>query len=98
METKNFFLSHDVKFSETIFPFSNIQTPSNQEPILPNFSFHITNDIPLKQFSTTNIPSPETQKSEAPEFHEPEQTTHASNPPEPFLTNSSQTHSTFILN
>ena len=48
IETEKFFISRDVKFLETIFPFSNIQTLSNQEPVLPNFSFHITDDMPLK--------------------------------------------------
>ncbi|KAL5831145.1 hypothetical protein ACOSQ4_016499 [Xanthoceras sorbifolium] len=37
METKKFFVSRDVKFHESIFPFSSISTPSTSDFVVPNF-------------------------------------------------------------
>ena len=53
METKKFFVSQDVKFCETIFPFSHV-------PTQPNFPLKITDSIPLTQ-SFTPYSTPPTQ-------------------------------------
>lgn len=59
METTQFFVSHDVKFCETIFPFSNIQTPSQPNPMLPNLSFDIPNHTSLTKVQSSQIPEHE---------------------------------------
>lgn len=79
MEIKQFFVSRDVKFHETVFPFANIQVPPTQKLVLPDLSFDIIDNIPSKQFSTTNVPTSEP----------PEQPIHAHSTPELFPMTSS---------
>lgn len=69
IETTTFFVSRDVKFYETIFPFSNILIPPNQDSVLPNLSIDITNNMPLQHPFTINILSPKTQQFRPPKLH-----------------------------
>ena len=57
LESKKFFVSRDVKFCETIFPFSSTLTPLDPNFVLPQFSPDITDSWPPAQPQQTEPPN-----------------------------------------
>lgn len=85
LETHKFFVSRDVKFCETIFPFSSISTPPNPNFVFPSSFPNITDNGPSSHpFPTINQPTHlpnSTEHSPSLNPHVPDTHDHVSNPP-----------------
>lgn len=90
METEKFFVSHDGRFHENIFPFSSISTPPNPNLVLPNLPYDIKENWHHNQPFLKNNPSSQTQKPRPPNIDktmtlQPEQPTITSPQIEPHV-------------